>query len=107
MLTLTRAFRSNILLSTLRFLAGCRSLDHHFLTAAPRSNLPYLLGLLGVWNSNFLGFRSRALACYSEAMLKLAPHIQQVDMESNGKRVTTDGKVANFSTGEGRTTDRR
>ncbi len=83
-----------------RFLAGCRSLDHHFLTAAPRSNLPYILGLFGVWNNNFLGFKSRALACYSEAMLKLAPHIQQVDMESNGKRVTTDGKVATFSTGE-------
>jgi len=83
-----------------RFLAGCRSLDHHFLTAEPRANLPYLLGLLGVWNTNFLGFKSRALACYSEAMLKLAPHIQQVDMESNGKRVTTDGKVATFTTGE-------
>ena len=107
MLTLTRAILSHLLLPTLRFLAGCRSLDQHFLTAAPRSNLPYLLGLLGVWNNNFLGFKSRALACYSEAMLKLAPHIQQVDMESNGKVVTTDGKVANFSTGEGRTTDRR
>ncbi len=83
-----------------RFLAGCRSLDHHFLTAAPRSNLPYILGLFGIWNNNFLGYKSRALACYSEAMLRLAPHIQQVDMESNGKRVTTDGKVATFSTGE-------
>ena len=83
-----------------KFLAGCRSIDHHFLTAPPRSNLPYLLGLLGVWNNNFLGFKSRALACYSEAMCKLAPHIQQVDMESNGKRVSLDGKPVEFSTGE-------
>ena len=61
-----------------RFLAGCRAIDHHFLQAEPRANLPYILGLLGVWNNNFLGYKSRALACYSEAMLKLAPHIQQV-----------------------------
>jgi len=83
-----------------KFLAGCRSVDHHFLTAPPRENLPFLLGLLGIWNTNFLGYHSRALICYSEAMCKLAPHIQQVDMESNGKRVTTDGQPVNFATGE-------
>lgn len=83
-----------------KFLAGCRSVDHHFLTSAPRTNLPYILGLLGVWNNNFLGYKSRALAAYSEAMLKLAPHIQQVDMESNGKRVALDGTPVDFSTGE-------
>ena len=83
-----------------RFLAGCRSVDQHFLTAPVERNLPMLLGLLGVWNNNFLGYRSRALACYSEAMLKLAPHIQQVDMESNGKHVTLDGQTVDFATGE-------
>ena len=83
-----------------KFLAGCRSLDQHFLSAPVEKNLPMLLGLLGVWNNNFLGYHSRALACYSEAMLKLAPHIQQVDMESNGKHVTLDGQVVNFATGE-------
>ena len=83
-----------------RFLAGCRSLDQHFVSAPLQRNLPALMGLLGVWNNNFLGFRSRALACYSEAMLKLAPHIQQVDMESNGKRVTTEGRAVDFGTGE-------
>ena len=83
-----------------RFLQGCRSIDQHFLTAPPQKNLPVLMGLFGVWNNNFLGYRSRALACYSEAMLKLAPHIQQVDMESNGKRVTVQGHVVDFATGE-------
>ena len=83
-----------------RFLQGCRSIDQHFLSAPVPQNLPILMGLLGVWNNNFLGYRSRALACYSEAMLKLAPHIQQVDMESNGKRVTVQGHVVDFATGE-------
>lgn len=82
------------------FLSGCRSIDQHFLSAPMEKNLPMLLGLLGVWNNNFLGYHSRALACYSEAMLKLAPHIQQVDMESNGKHVTVDGQVCDFATGE-------
>lgn len=69
-----------------RFLSGARSVDQNFLnTSDPLKNLPYILGLLGVWNNNFHSWRSRALICYSEAMNKLAPHIQQVDMESNGK----------------------
>jgi len=83
-----------------RFLDGCRSIDQNFLHSKPRENLPLILGLLGVWNSSFLGLRSRALIPYSEALHKLAPHIQQVDMESNGKRVTLDGKVVDFATGE-------
>ncbi len=81
-------------------MAGCRSVDHNFLNASPRENLPLILGLLGVWNNNFLGYSSRAIAAYSEAMLKLAPHIQQVDMESNGKNVTLDGRKVDFRTGE-------
>jgi len=58
------------------------------------------MGLLGIWNNNFLHYYSRALACYSEAMLKLAPHIQQVDMESNGKRITVTGATVDYHTGE-------
>lgn len=83
-----------------RFLDGCRSIDQNFLHSKPRENLPLILGLLGVWNSSFLGLRSRALIPYSEALHKLAPHIQQVDMESNGKRVTLEGKAVDFPTGE-------
>lgn len=83
-----------------QFLAGARAMDKHFLSAAPEKNLPVILGLLGVWNSTFLGHPSRALLPYSQALLKLAPHIQQVDMESNGKRVGLDGKELSFAAGE-------
>lgn len=77
-----------------KFLAGAHSIDKNFVSAAsPRENLALLLGLIGVWNSSFLGYSCRALIPYSEAMNKLAAHIQQVDMESNGKRVTIDGRT--------------
>eukprot|EP01006_Ploeotia_vitrea_P016555 TRINITY_DN47279_c0_g1_i1.p1 TRINITY_DN47279_c0_g1~~TRINITY_DN47279_c0_g1_i1.p1 ORF type:complete len:621 (-),score=337.72 TRINITY_DN47279_c0_g1_i1:49-1731(-) len=83
-----------------QFLAGARSIDRHFQTAPPRANLPYLLGLLGVWNSSFLKYPARALACYNQSLHKFAPHIQQVDMESNGKRVDVAGKPLEFEAGE-------
>lgn len=82
------------------FLAGAHNLDQHFATAPARENLPVLLGLLGVWNSSFLGYGTRALLPYCQALLKLAPHIQQVDMESNGKRVDLDGNPLDFDAGE-------
>lgn len=58
------------------FLDGAAQMDEHFLTAAPESNLPVLLGLLGVWNSTFQGHGSRALLPYSQALLRFAAHIQ-------------------------------
>lgn len=82
------------------FLTGARDMDHHFMTAPFAKNLPVLLGLWGVWNSSFLDRPTRALLPYCQALLKLAPHIQQVDMESNGKRVTLDGTVLPFDAGE-------
>jgi glucose-6-phosphate isomerase len=82
------------------FLNGAHAMDRHFLAAPPERNLPALLGLFGVWQSSFLGRPSRALLPYCQALLKLAPHIQQVDMESNGKRVTADGQVLPFLAGE-------
>lgn len=81
------------------FLAGGHDLDQHFFTAPMDRNLPVLLGLIGVWNSSFLGHPSRALLPYCQALLKFAPHIQQVDMESNGKRVTREGEVLDFEAG--------
>ncbi|MHC4884582.1 MAG: glucose-6-phosphate isomerase, partial [Planctomycetota bacterium] len=81
-------------------LAGARSIDQHFARAPLARNLPVLLGLLGVWNSSFLGRTSRALLPYCQGLLKLAPHIQQVDMESNGKRVDINGKALGFDAGE-------
>ena len=83
-----------------RLLAGARDLDQHLLTTPLEKNLPVLLGLYGVWNSTFLGRATRALLPYCQALLKFAPHIQQVDMESNGKRVALDGSVLPFEAGE-------
>ena len=70
------------------FLAGAHSMDTHFFETPLRSNLPVLLGLLGMWNSAFMGHNSRAILPYGQALVRFAAHIQQVDMESNGKRVS-------------------
>ncbi|KAM3577896.1 hypothetical protein VYU27_000001 [Nannochloropsis oceanica] len=83
-----------------KFLAGARSMDRHFLTAPFERNLPVLMGLLGVWNMSFLGYKCRTIIPYAEAMMKFPAHIQQVDMESNGKHVTVDGEEINYEIGE-------
>ncbi|KAF1331494.1 Glucose-6-phosphate isomerase, partial [Globisporangium splendens] len=83
-----------------QFLAGAHDMDTHLLEAPLRSNLPVIMGLLGVWNSSFLGHSSRALLPYSQALLRFSAHIQQVDMESNGKRVTVEGVDLPFEAGE-------
>lgn len=83
-----------------RFLDGARSVDRHFLTAPLAKNLPVRLGLFGVWNSTYLGHPVRALLPYCQALSKFAAHIQQVDMESNGKRVMLDGSALDFDAGE-------
>ncbi|MEW4566525.1 glucose-6-phosphate isomerase [Tautonia sp. JC769] len=82
------------------FLEGAHAIDRHFLETPFERNLPALLGLFGVWNSTFLQRPDRALLPYCQALLKLAPHIQQVDMESNGKRVGLDGHALPYPTGE-------
>lgn len=82
------------------FLDGAHDIDEHFFTAPLRENLPVLLGLLGCWNSTFMGYETRALLPYSQALKRFPAHIQQVDMESNGKRVAMDGSVLPFSAGE-------
>eukprot|EP00559_Dactyliosolen_fragilissimus_P009841 CAMPEP_0184855686 /NCGR_PEP_ID=MMETSP0580-20130426/841_1 /TAXON_ID=1118495 /ORGANISM="Dactyliosolen fragilissimus" /LENGTH=573 /DNA_ID=CAMNT_0027350251 /DNA_START=151 /DNA_END=1872 /DNA_ORIENTATION=+ len=82
------------------FLDGAHDMDEHFFNAPLRENIPVLLGLLGVWNSTFLNYETRALLPYSQALKRLPAHIQQVDMESNGKRVAMDGSILPFSSGE-------
>jgi len=82
------------------FLAGAESIDQHLLSAPLEGNLPILMGLFGVWNSSFLGHATRALLPYCQALMRFAPHIQQVDMESNGKRVALDGTPLGFDAGE-------
>lgn len=81
------------------FLAGANDMDTHFSTAPIEKNLPVIMGLIGVWNTTFLGYATRALLPYQQALLKLAPHIQQVDMESNGKRVRLDGSALDIEAG--------
>jgi|YelNatPaOPRAMG01_1025707.scaffolds.fasta_scaffold27310_2 glucose-6-phosphate isomerase len=86
----------------LRFLEGARSVDANFYDVASplAGNLPVIMGLLGVWNLSFLGYKSRALHPYAEALLKFPAHIQQVDMESNGKHVTLRGDDVDYAVGE-------
>lgn len=82
------------------FLAGAHDMDTHFFESPLRTNLPVLLGLLGLWNSSFLGHPARAILPYAQALVRFAAHIQQVDMESNGKRVAVDGTPLPFQAGE-------
>lgn len=75
-----------------KFLEGMRHIDNHFKTEKdPSKNIPVLLGLMGFYNSHICGHASRAILPYSQALLRFAAHIQQCDMESNGKTVTRDG----------------
>jgi glucose-6-phosphate isomerase len=82
------------------FLEGAHAMDTHFFNAPMKENLPVLLGLLGVWNSTFRGHASRAILPYAQALVRFAAHIQQLDMESNGKRVANDGTVLDYPCGE-------
>jgi glucose-6-phosphate isomerase len=74
-----------------QFLAGAAAMDEHFLAAPWEANLPALLGLLGVWNIEFLGLPTLAVLPYDERLARFPAYLQQLDMESNGKRVRTDG----------------
>jgi len=82
------------------FLAGARNMDEHFASAPLESNLPVILGLLGLYNSSFLGYECKAILPYAQALLRFAAHVQQLDMESNGKSVAMDGSKLDFAAGE-------
>jgi glucose-6-phosphate isomerase len=75
-----------------RLLAGAHAMDEHFFTAPPAQNLPGLLALLEVWNTNFLGADNRALLPYSQSLGLLPRYLQQLEMESNGKPVDRQGE---------------
>ncbi len=79
-------------------LAGAHAMDEHFRTAPLARNLPVRLALLDVWYRNFHGFTSRNIAPYHSALRYLAMHLQQVEMESNGKRVDLAGQALGFGT---------
>jgi glucose-6-phosphate isomerase len=80
------------------FLAGGYAMDAHFRTAPLESNLPVRLGLLDVWYRNFHGFTSRNIAPYHSGLRRLPAYLQQLEMESNGKRVDLAGQALPYGT---------
>ena len=79
-------------------LAGAHAMDRHFATEPMPSNLPVRLGLLDVWYRNFHGFTSRSIAPYHSALRRLPAYLQQLEMESNGKRVDSKGRALAVAT---------
>jgi glucose-6-phosphate isomerase len=81
------------------FLAGFHAVDEHFRTAPLAENAPVLLGLIGIWNANVLGFATKAVLPYAQELARFPAYLQQLDMESNGKRVRLDGSPVTTDTG--------
>jgi glucose-6-phosphate isomerase len=80
------------------FLAGAHAMDQHFRHAELEHNLPVRLALLDIWYRNFYGFTSRCIAPYHSALRRLPAYLQQLEMESNGKRVDMAGAALPFGT---------
>lgn len=82
-----------------KFLDGAHAMDTHFRDAPMRENLPMLLGLIGFYHRNVLGYPSRAILPYDQRLLRFPAYLQQLDMESNGKGVTVDGTPVDGNSG--------
>jgi glucose-6-phosphate isomerase len=82
-----------------QLLDGAHQMDEHFRTTPIDDNLPITLGLLGVWYADFLGAESLAVLPYDQYLRRLPAFLQQLDMESNGKRVDRDGRPVDYHTG--------
>lgn len=80
-------------------LSGAAAMDQHFQNAELHKNLPVLLGLIGIWHTNICGYATRAVLPYDQNLARLPAYLQQLDMESNGKGVTLDGKPVERSSG--------
>ena len=80
-------------------LAGFHEMDEHFRTAPFAKNLPVLMGLLSVWNTDFLGAETVAVLPYEQYLKRFPAYLQQLTMESNGKHITLDGKHVDYQTG--------
>jgi glucose-6-phosphate isomerase len=83
----------------LEFLKGAYLMDQVALQEDPQQNLPLLGALLGIWNRNFLKYPTVAVIPYSQALARFPAHLQQLDMESNGKHVDKEGNQVTFETG--------
>lgn len=81
------------------FLAGGHAMDQHFFQAPFAKNIPVLMGLIGIWYNTFYGAHSHAIIPYDHNLRRFPAHIQQLDMESNGKQVGRTGILLDFDTG--------
>lgn len=81
-----------------RLLAGAHAMDEHFRSAPLEKNMPVILGLLGVWYGNFFGVGSYAVLPYDQYLQHFPAYLQQLEMESNGKRVDREGQVVDYDT---------
>jgi glucose-6-phosphate isomerase len=82
----------------LQFLGGAHQMDEHFRTTPWQSNLPVLTGLAGIWNINFMQLPTHAVLPYDDRLKRFPAYLQQLEMESNGKSVTLDGKPVTWQT---------
>jgi len=82
-----------------QMLSGFHEMDEHFRTTPFEKNMPVLMGLLTVWYNNFFGAQTVAVLPYEQYLKRFPAYLQQLTMESNGKRVTLDGQVVNYETG--------
>jgi len=80
------------------FLEGGREVDEHFASAPLEKNIPVLMALIGVWNTNFLGCATHCVLPYSNALRLFPSYLQQLEMESNGKDVDREGRAAGYAT---------
>src|SRR5262249_36396700 len=83
-----------------QMLGGFRRMDEHFRTASLEKNLPVLMGPIGFWYNNFLGWETVAVLPYEQYLHRFPAYLQQLTMESNGKRVTLSGEPVTHQTGE-------
>ncbi|MEO6600713.1 MAG: glucose-6-phosphate isomerase [Polyangiaceae bacterium] len=80
-------------------LGGFHAMDEHFRSTPFEKNLPVLLGLVGIWYNNFFGTETFAVLPYDQYLARFSAYLQQLDMESNGKRVTLKGEAVDYQTG--------
>ena len=80
-------------------LSGAQAMDEHFRSAPLEKNIPVLMGLLGIWYGNFFGASSNAVLPYDQYLHRFPAYLQQLEMESNGKRVDRDGNAVDYDTG--------
>ena len=81
------------------FLAGARAMDRHFITAPDDANMPVLLAIIGLWHRQVCGYPTRAVLPYDQRLARLPAYLQQLEMESNGKRVAMDGSALEHPSG--------